>query len=135
MTEDQLERLLRRLSVLQRQPATLSQYATPGPFTDVTVSNSGQTKVLNPDKFRWGVLLSAGAGGTISVGFGQPNVNLTTGLIIPTAQPPVIITYNDIGAAILSTMWAVGSVINLHLFIQTIQVGISLDRDVGGWVR
>jgi hypothetical protein len=135
MTEGQLERLLKRLAIITRDPRVLSQYATPALQISKNVSNVGQVKFLNPNKFRFAVLLSTNGPGVVSVGWGQPDIVLATGIIIRAAGDPTLWTFNDIGAAILGPLWAVSSALNTPLTIQEFQTPFPLDTGIGTWQR
>ena len=126
MTEEQLTRLLRRLAVVTRQPRSLSAMATPAPPNHLVINTSLADPMIRANKYRFAIILVA-TGGSSNVWFGTTPDQSLNGIFLNTAIQPLMLTYNDIGAAILSSISAKGSSMGAQLNWQEFITPFPLD--------
>lgn len=127
MTEAQLERLLKRLAIVTREPRNLSAYATPQPPKTNAIGTANNVLLSAANKYRWGVALSAFGSGTISVSLGPTGNAANVGMSIAPAQVPLVLTYNDIGASILWEIRGTGNSPGAIIGWQEFEVPFPLD--------
>lgn len=127
MTEEQLTRLLKRVATATKDNKYLSTYATAVAASHANIGATSGNLILNFNKYRWALILSTGGAGTINWGFNSPNQGLNDGFVTNAASSSLLITYNDIGAAILGQLFAGGSSPGSVAAWQEFQVPLPLD--------
>jgi hypothetical protein len=127
MTEEQLTRLLKRLAVVTREPRTLSAYSTCAPVSGFTVSTSTNVNILGPNKYRWAIGFSVIQAGPVQISFSNTDSAQSAGIAVYGSQSPWIVTWNDIGAAILGAINASSAAVNSRITWQEFITPLPLD--------
>lgn len=130
MTEDQLGRLARRLALLTKTPETLAAYATAGDAGHTSGTIGAVVSFLLPNKYRWALILGVTANGPAFITINNSQKTTTDGIAILSGNQPTILTYRDIGAAVLGEFFVFTSAAGLVLSWQEIQVPSPLDGSI-----